>query len=126
MMIDVPAQPGEGPVQLPTPDASIDNQPAQPEEGPVQLPTPEVLPQQPVIIRQTMDGNLVVTYEIKSSDGSAFTETVKLPLSELTDDVNSWDPAKKYTYTVTIGTSEILIDPVVAEWDDVTATIDRK
>ena len=81
---------------------------------------------QPVIIPQTMDGNLVVTYEIKSSDGSAFTETVKLPLSELTDDVNSWDPAKKYTYTVTIGTSEILIDPVVAEWDDVTATIDRK
>ena len=51
MMIDVPAQPDEGPVQLPTPDVSIDNQPAQPEEGPVQLPTPEVLPQQPVIIR---------------------------------------------------------------------------
>ena len=51
MMIDVPAQPGEGPVQLPTPDASNDNQPAQPDEGPVQLPTPEVLPQQPVIIR---------------------------------------------------------------------------
>ncbi|MBR5545757.1 MAG: hypothetical protein IKU70_02120 [Clostridia bacterium] len=45
MMIDVPAQPGEGPVILPTPDASADNQPAQPEEGPSGLPTPEVVPQ---------------------------------------------------------------------------------
>ena len=45
MMIDVPAQPGEGPVILPTPDASNDNQPAQPGEGPAALPTPEVVPQ---------------------------------------------------------------------------------
>ena len=45
MMIDVPAQPGEGPVILPTPDASTDNQPAQPGEGPAGLPTPEVTPQ---------------------------------------------------------------------------------
>ena len=81
---------------------------------------------QPVVIPQTMDGNIVVTYEIKSTDGSAFTETVTLPLSGLTTDVNSWDPAKKYTYTVTIGTSEILIDPIVDDWDDVTATIEKK
>ncbi len=45
MMIDIPAQPDEGPVTLPTPDVSIDNQPAQPGEGPVELPTPEVTPQ---------------------------------------------------------------------------------
>ena len=51
MMIDVPAQPNEGPVQLPTPEADGDNQPAQPGEGPVQLPTPEVTPQQPIVIR---------------------------------------------------------------------------
>ena len=81
---------------------------------------------QPVIIPQTMDGNIVVTYEIKSADGSAFTETVTLPLSDLTEDVNSWDPAKKYTYNVTIGTSEILIDPSVDEWDAVNASIDKK
>ena len=48
MMMDVPAQPGEGPVELPTPDASADNQPAQPDEGPAELPTPS-LPSQPVI-----------------------------------------------------------------------------
>ena len=81
---------------------------------------------QPVIIPQTMDGDIVITYEIKSSDGSAFTETVKLPVSGLAADVASWDPAKKYTYTVTIGTSEILIDPVVAEWGEVSAGIETK
>ena len=48
MMIDIPAQPGEGPVVLPTPDASTDDQPAQPGEGPAGLPTPEVVPQQTV------------------------------------------------------------------------------
>ena len=45
MMIDIPAQPGEGPAVLPTPDVSMDNQPAQPDEGPAGLPTPEVTPQ---------------------------------------------------------------------------------
>jgi len=43
MMIDIPAQPDEGPVELPTPEV---NQPAQPDEGPVELPTPS-LPSQP-------------------------------------------------------------------------------
>ena len=39
MMIDIPAEPSEGPVQLPTPEV---DQPAQPGEGPVQLPTPSL------------------------------------------------------------------------------------
>ena len=51
MMIDVPAQPNEGPVQLPTPETDAENQPAQPGEGPVELPTPEVTPQQPIVVR---------------------------------------------------------------------------
>ena len=51
MMNDVPAQPNEGPVQLPTPETDADNQPAQPGEGTVELPTPEVTPQQPIVVR---------------------------------------------------------------------------
>ena len=42
MMIDVPAQPDEGPAELPTPGISGDNQPAAPGEGPIDLPTPSV------------------------------------------------------------------------------------
>lgn len=48
MMIDIPAQPDEGPAELPTPDVNQDEQPAEPGEGPVELPTPE-LPTQPGI-----------------------------------------------------------------------------
>lgn len=46
MMIDIPAQPDEGPAVLPTPD--VDTQPAQPDEGPINIPTPS-LPSQPVV-----------------------------------------------------------------------------
>lgn len=80
--------------------------------------------QQPILIPQVMDGDIVITYEIKSSDSSAFTETKTIKLSDLNNsDADTWQPGKKYTYTVTIGTSEILIDPAIAPWEDVTATI---
>ena len=44
-MIDLPAQPQEGPAELPTPEV---DQPAQPDEGPVELPTPSI-PSQPQV-----------------------------------------------------------------------------
>ena len=50
MMVDVPAQPNEGPAALPTPDAVPNDQPAQPDEWPIGFPTPEVTPQQPIVI----------------------------------------------------------------------------
>lgn len=79
---------------------------------------------QPVLIPQDMSDNLVITYEIKSSDGSAFTETTVIDLSDINDGtVDTWDPSKHYTYNVTIGTSEILIDPVVEAWTDVTTAV---
>ena len=31
--------------------------------------------------------------------------------------VKTWEMGKKYTYTITIGTDEILFDPAVSEWD---------
>ena len=51
MMLDIPAQPDEGPAALPTPEADADSQPAQPGEGPVQLPTPEVSPAPVIPVR---------------------------------------------------------------------------
>lgn len=83
---------------------------------------------QPVFIPQEMDGNIVITYEIKSSDDSAFTETKTIKLSDLNDAsaADAWQPGKKYTYTVTIGTTEILIDPIIETWTDVPATVDAK
>ena len=81
--------------------------------------TANLLNKQPIIIPQTMAGALVVKYTVTSTDGSKFTETKSMSLSGLAGSTNAWHPGKKYTYTITIGTSEILIDPVVADWVDV-------
>ena len=56
MMNDVPAQPGEGSVPLPTPEINPDQQPAEPGEGPVELPTPEVNPPIVYPIRRCPEG----------------------------------------------------------------------
>lgn len=84
------------------------------------------LAKQPLVIPQAISGNLVVNYTITSTDGSAFTETKTITLNTLsgtegseTSTINIWKPAKRYTYTITIGTSEILIQPTVEEWKDV-------
>lgn len=76
------------------------------------------LAKQPLFIPQGMT-TLVVNYTIASTDGSQFTETKTLPLSGIVTGHSVWKPGKKYTYTITIGTTEILIDPEVAEWEPV-------
>ena len=77
---------------------------------------------QPLFIPQDMNGSLVVEYEIKSNDGSKFTEVATLPLSGMQSagtSLTKWLPAKHYTYTITIGTSEILVNPSVETWEEV-------
>ena len=77
--------------------------------------TANLLGKQPLFIPQTMAGNLVVKYSIASTDGSKFTETKSINLSGLEGN-GVWQPGRKYTYTITIGTSEILIEPTVTDW----------
>lgn len=95
----------------------------------------KVVAYQPLFIPQNMAGNLVVEYEIKSNDGSKFTETKTIALSgmsgsttstdgegnktETTEALSKWEPAKHYTYTITIGTTEILVEPSVKNWTEV-------
>lgn len=78
---------------------------------------------QPILIPQTMEGNLVITYRIISEDDSYFEETKTIPVSDLhgtnaEGEVDNFLPAKRYIYNILIGTSEILIDPYVQAWDD--------
>lgn len=88
-------------------------------ESDVVLSTTEKhLNKQPLFIPQTMAGNLVVKYTIASKDTSKFTETKSINLKGLEGN-GAWQPGRKYTYTITIGTSEILIEPTVADWVDV-------
>lgn len=77
---------------------------------------------QPLFIPQDMNGNLVVEYEIKSEDGSKFTEVATIALSGMKSgdtSLKKWLPAKHYTYTITIGTSEILVNPTLETWEAV-------
>lgn len=84
---------------------------------------------QPILIPQTMEGDLVITYQIISADGSYFEETKTIAVADLhgtgqDGEVDAFSPGKKYTYNVLIGTSEILIDPYIDEWKDETPTIE--
>ena len=96
-------------------------------EGTEVLGDAKALPKEPVIIPQTMAGSLVVNYTISSGDYSSFTEEKTITLSGMNDsDGNSltkWLAAKHYIYTITIGTTEILIDPAVTAWDEVTVGV---
>ena len=89
-----------------------------------------ILAKQPILIPQTMTGNLVINYTISSTDNSAFTETKTIALNtmqgkvgETTTTLSAWQPARHYTYTITIGTTEILIDPVVTDWTGVSVSL---
>lgn len=79
---------------------------------------------EPLFIPQLMNGKLIVEYEIKSTDGSKFTEVKEITLSGMKDSsensLTKWEAGKHYTYTITIGTSEILVDPKVTIWENVT------
>ncbi len=88
--------------------------------------TTATLAKEPVIIPQAMAGNLVVTYTIASSDESKFTETKTIALADLQEDTEAdqWEAGKHYTYAITIGTSEILINPSVETWIDTQSTLE--
>lgn len=78
---------------------------------------------EPLFIPQPMT-TMVITYTIESGDGSSFQETKTVDLSGLkTDDINNWEAGKHYTYTITIGTDEILIAPEVTDWENVNYAI---
>lgn len=71
---------------------------------------------EPLFIPQPMT-TMVITYTIESGDGSSFQETKTVDLSGLkTDDSDKWEAGKHYTYTISIGTTEILIAPKVTDW----------
>ena len=79
-----------------------------------------VLPQEPTYLE------VKYTYTSDAANNLTLTETKSVPLkyAEVTVDGETvskpWEPGVHYIYNVLITASEILIDPVVAEWDDQT------
>ena len=76
--------------------------------------------QEHLFIPQQIDGLLVITYSVKSTDDSKFTEIYKVDLKSLKEGAhNTWDAGKHYTYNLSIGTDEILVTPSVEPWENV-------
>ena len=76
--------------------------------------------QEHLCIPQQIDGLLVITYSVKSTDDSKFTEIYKVDLKSLKEGAhNTWDAGKHYTYNLSIGTDEILVTPSVEPWENV-------
>ena len=63
---------------------------------------------------------LTITYEFVSQAGLDPIQEVKTIDLTYTND-EGWKPGVHYTYNITIGTQEILIEPTVKVWDSVTA-----
>ena len=65
--------------------------------------------------------NLDVTYNLRKYDGTENSwlraQTKTLPLDVGTDG-RTWQPGKKYIYTIVFGNNEIKISPTVEEWKD--------
>lgn len=83
---------------------------------------------EPLFIPQTMAGDMVIKYTIYSSPTEFFTETYTAALNSFKTSeaaaMTKWEPAKHYTYNIEIGTSEILIDPTVQAWEEVTVPVE--
>lgn len=77
--------------------------------------------QEHLFIPQDINGLLTVNYTVKSTDNSAFTETYEINLGNLKDGKaqTKWEPAKHYTYNLSIGTDEITVTPTVGDWTGV-------
>ncbi len=75
----------------------------------------------------TIDGStpvITVVYDIVTNyTGTAVTETITVTKSLNEIYSGSWDPAKKYTLTLIVGLSEILWDPDITDWTDVSNSI---
>ena len=83
---------------------------------------------EPLFIPQVMKGDLYIKYTVIAKEDPVdddktekFTEVYKVSLSgkDSSGKPYAWDPAKHYIFNIVIGTTEILINPVVEDWTEV-------
>lgn len=72
-----------------------------------------------ILIPQTLsdDVQVVLNYNITTPGGHVINQVTPIQLNAHT---TSWEMGKRYTYNITIGMEEIIFDPAVEAWDDVT------
>lgn len=84
------------------------------------VPVPETANKQIILLPQTLaDGKqkLIIDYEIKTGDSAWIGQTQEIDLEDGT--IKAWEMGKKYTYTISISMTEIILDPAVAAWEEI-------
>lgn len=77
-----------------------------------------------LIIPQSINGFLKVRYSVISTDESTFTETYTVDLKNLNQaSHNVWEPGKHYVYNIAVGTDELMVTPIVKDWEEVPTSI---
>ena len=93
------------------------------------VPVPETKTKEIILLPQTLtpdvkdaDGNitsygqtLTINYKIKTTDGSWIDQVQTANI--VNGGITEWEMGKKYTYTITIGMTELIFDPAVSDWD---------
>lgn len=77
-----------------------------------------------ILLPQTLTAKaqqLKVNYQISTDKGKTWIAQEQT-VDVLNKNVTKWEMGKKYTYTLSIGMTEILLDPAVAEWTEGTGT----
>lgn len=77
-----------------------------------------------ILLPQTLTAKaqqLKVNYQISTDEGKTWIAQEQT-VDVLNDNVTKWEMGKKYTYTLSIGMTEILLDPAVAEWKEGTSS----
>ena len=77
-----------------------------------------------ILLPQTLTAKkqqLKVNYQISTDNGKTWIAQEQT-VDVLNNNVTKWEMGKKYTYTLSIGMTEILLDPAVAEWTEGTSS----
>lgn len=74
----------------------------------------ETIKNNTIVLPNQVPGTLSITYQFTTQAGNTLTETVTGSLKY--DNDKQWVAGTHYTYTVTIGAEQILIDPTVTVW----------
>ena len=82
---------------------------------------PETIGKEIILLPQALVANqqkITIEYRISTDGGTTWIAQVQEGYFYINSEttVKAWEMGKKYTYTITIGTDEILFDPAVSEW----------
>ena len=82
---------------------------------------PETSGKQIILLPQELKDNqqkLTINYQISTDGGTNWIDQVQ-EIDLYDGSIKNWEMGKKYTYTISISMTEIILDPAVAAWEEI-------